>query len=206
MLDQIVREEEGRQTTDDTATNQKRDSFETSDVAKECQEVVSGSSIHSSVKVSEHAESRDFVTRLKVVNVGQTQLCEFVTQKCAYFLQAKIKVADLVLHTLIIHIGKHPVGLSLVDVLVPNERLVYDTTFIVNRAIESLVVLVDDELRPAQVIPQFFQGLFTASIVVVLRWFARHKVDVEGDTFDFIHASDSKLLISVDAPQNFLFF
>jgi hypothetical protein len=64
---------------------------------------------------------------------------------------------------------QHPIRLPLVDVLIPDGRLLNDTVFRENLAIESLLILVYNELRTPQILFQVIQIIICALVTT-----ARH--------------------------------
>jgi len=98
-------------------------------------------------------------------------------KKVALILNSDVEVADFIFNSFFLDVADHPVGLPLVNVLVPNQRFAYYTFMRVVTTIESLVILVNYQFWMTETVLHFFKGLVSA----LMAWYtpiARNEVNI----------------------------
>ena len=93
-------------------------------------------------------------------------------------------------------VGLHPVGLSLVNMLVENFRFRDDTFIAKMWIIEPHGVVINYKLWVSQVLRQLLSRLVLGS----------HEVDIQPYRVNFITTTDLKILATVDAVERLPFF
>lgn len=82
----------------------------------------------------------------------------------------------------------HPIGLSFVNMLLPNVRFAHDTIIAIDRVVESLRILIQYKLRKTKIILKSLRIVLCTNFVC--RWLAWLKVNSDDNCIVVVFASN----------------
>jgi len=187
---------------DQEASELSEDTLKATDVTKEVEGVVNWPRDDSVVHVPENCEASNFVVTIKIVRITKTQTTQGELIERPWRHDTNVEVSNFIGDSHRVEGGLHPIGLRLVNVLVPNHSFIDDRVIIEDRIVKPLLIRHDHQLGVAQVILKVLQGLWSAHGT----WspFTSCEVNVESDTINLVCAADRQVLPLVNAVQNLI--